>query len=59
MVRRNDYERAQNGIIIIDEIDKKAGHGENDVSGTEVLKSLLKIIEGTRIKIQDLTDPFS
>lgn len=56
---QNDFERAQNGIIIIDEIDKKAGHGEHDVSGTEVLKSLLKIIEGTRIKIQDLTDPFS
>ena len=46
-----DMERAQNGIIIIDEIDKKAGHEEHDVSGTEVLKSLLKIIEGTRIKI--------
>lgn len=31
---QNDFERAQNGIIIIDEIDKKAGHGEHDVSGT-------------------------
>ena len=56
---QNDFERAQNGIIIIDEIDKKAGHGEHDVSGTEVLKSLLKIIEGTRIKIPDPTDPFA
>lgn len=46
-----DIERAQNGMIVIDEIDKKAGHEEHDVSGTEVLKSLLKIIEGTRIKI--------
>ena len=56
---QNDFEKAQNGIIIIDEIDKKAGHGEHDVSGVEVLKSLLKIIEGTRIKIPDPKDPFS
>lgn len=55
----NDFERAQKGIIVIDEIDKKAGHEEHDVSGTEVLKSLLKIIEGTRIKIPNPDDPFS
>lgn len=55
----NDFERAQNGIIVIDEIDKKAGHAEHDVAGTEVLKSLLKIIEGTRIKIPNPDDPFS
>ena len=54
-----EMERAQNGIIIIDEIDKKAGHEEHDVSGTEVLKSLLKIIEGTRIKIPSPDDPFA
>ena len=54
----NDLERAQNGIIVIDEIDKKAGHEEHDVSGTEVLKSLLKIIEGTRIKIPNPNIPF-
>ena len=56
---RFDFEKAQNGIIIIDEIDKKAGHGEHDVSGVEVLKSLLKIIEGTRIKIPNPSDPFA
>lgn len=53
-----NIERAQNGIIVIDEIDKKAGHEEHDVAGTEVLKSLLKIIEGTKIKIPVLNDPF-
>lgn len=53
-----DVEKAQNGIIIIDEIDKKAGHEEKDVAGTEVLKSLLKIIEGTIIKIPSIEDPF-
>ena len=56
---RFDFDKAQNGIIIIDEIDKKAGHGEHDVSGVEVLKSLLKIIEGTRIKIPNPSDPFA
>ncbi len=52
-----DIKMAQNGIIAIDEIDKKAGHQEHDVSGTEVLKSLLKIIEGTTIKIPSPEDP--
>ena len=47
-----DNHKAQNGIIVIDEIDKKAGHEvSHDVAGTEVLKSLLKIIEGTTIKV--------
>lgn len=54
-----DLEKAQNGIIVIDEIDKKAGHEESDISGTDVLKSLLKIIEGTIIKISPPEDPFS
>ena len=55
---KQDIEKAQNGIIIIDEIDKKAGHEEKDVAGAEVLKSLLKIIEGTIIKIPKMDDPF-
>lgn len=54
-----NIEKAQNGIIVIDEIDKKAGNEEHDVAGTEVLKSLLKIIEGTIIQIPSLDDPFS
>lgn len=56
---KKDMEKAQNGIIIIDEIDKKAGHEAHDVSGSEVLKSLLKIIEGTTIKIPSPDDPFA
>ncbi len=56
---KKDMEKAQNGIIIIDEIDKKAGHEAHDVSGTEVLKSLLKIIEETTIKIPSPDDPFA
>lgn len=49
-----DIERAQYGVIVVDEIDKKAGRfsdGERDVSGIEVLNSLLKLIEGSKIPI--------
>jgi ATP-dependent Clp protease ATP-binding subunit ClpX len=52
-----DIRKAQKGIIIIDEIDKKASNNlENDVAGAEVLKSLLKLIEGTRIKVEMQND---
>lgn len=54
----NDIERAQQGIIFIDEIDKKARKSESsstnrDISGEGVQQALLKIIEGTIIRIED------
>ena len=55
-----DIKKAHKGIIVIDEIDKKAGHEVSyDVAGTEVLKSLLKIIEGTTIKVPVETDSYN
>jgi len=54
----DDVDRARTGIIFIDEIDKKSRKSESavtgrDVSGEGVQQALLKLIEGSVIKIED------
>lgn len=49
-----DVERAQNGIIYLDEIDKVTSHdtgGQIDVRGRAVQEELLTILEGTKVAV--------
>ena len=50
----NDVERAENGIIFIDEIDKlakKKNTNQRDVSGESVQQGMLKLLEGSEVEV--------
>ena len=48
---KGDLNKAENGIVVFDEIDKKGSSSNSDISGRGVLNTLLPFISGTTYDI--------
>jgi endopeptidase Clp ATP-binding regulatory subunit ClpX len=57
----NNLEKAEHGIVFIDEIDKicSSDNQDRDVSGRDVQTNLLKLLEETEINLMDPSSPMS
>lgn len=47
-----DIKKAENGILVFDEIDKKGTEKNDDISGRGVLNTLLPLLQGTTYKVK-------
>lgn len=47
-----DVKKAENGILVFDEIDKKGTEKNDDISGRGVLNTLLPLLQGTTYKVK-------
>lgn len=62
LVKSNgDLKKAENGIVVFDEIDKKGSQSNGDVAGKGVLNTLLPFLQGTtyNVKYQNSIIPFN
>lgn len=48
-----DIKKAENGILVLDEIDKKGSSSNGDVSGRGVLNMLLQLLDGTEYTLKE------
>lgn len=57
---KGDLKKAETGIVVFDEIDKKGSEKNEDVSGKGVLNTLLPFLQGTtyNVKYNNKTIPF-
>ena len=61
VIKAGSVEKAEQGIVVFDEIDKKGTDSNGDVSGKGVLNTLLPFIQGTTydVKVNNKTQQFN
>lgn len=50
---KGDISKAEHGILVLDEIDKKGSASNSDVSGRGVLNTLLPLLDGTEYSLKE------